>query len=123
MGHWKEATIVDYVTRLRCNESPFILIIYSIWILQHMSLSTCHSNKGFGQYTNYQLLYECVLCNIVIVNLSCWSVFYTDMFSICHLIIWDQCLSYAWNKPGSFSVLLTLLRKKYSKRQSFISQY
>ena len=49
VGHWKEATIVDYVTRLRCNESPFILIIYSIWILQHMSLSTSLKQlKGLG---------------------------------------------------------------------------
>ena len=82
------------------NNCPFILIICLIGYC-----STCHSNKGFGQYTNYQLLYECVLCNIVIVNLSCGSVFYTDMFSICHLIIWDPCHSYAWNKPGSFYVL------------------
>jgi len=54
--------IVDCVTRLCCNESPFILIIGYC--------STCHlNNKGFGQSTNSQLLYECVLCNIVIVNL------------------------------------------------------
>ena len=96
VGHWKEDTIVDYVTRLCCNESPFILIIYLIGYC-----STCHSNKGFGQYTNYQLLYECVLCNIVIVNLSCGSVFYTDMVSICDLIIWNQCLRLGINQQAS----------------------
>ena len=65
-----------------------LLIIY-------LYCTTHHSNKGFGQYTNYQLLYESVLCNMEIVNPAGVSSIQTRSVSV----ICDQSLNNAWKKP------------------------
>ena len=64
-----------------------------------------HSNR----VEDIQLLYEDVLCIVVTVNCPCQSATYinvscpvlSECFSICRLIIYDQCHSYAMNKQGA----------------------